>query len=41
MPSLFVYPIRGIFRKLQITTMSFKEKPECLVVSPGDAELYP
>ncbi len=35
MPSLFVYPIRGIFRKLQITTMSFKEKPECLVVSPG------
>ena len=35
MTSLLVYPLRGVLRKFQVTTMSFEEKPECLVVSPG------
>ncbi len=35
MPSLFVYPIRGLKRKFQVSCLSFKKKPDCIVVSPG------
>jgi hypothetical protein len=35
MPSLAVYPIRALKRKLKVQFLSFKEIPECLVVSPG------
>ena len=35
MPSLLVYPYRGILRKIQISFLSFDEKPDCLIVSPG------
>ena len=35
MPSLFVYPVRGLKRKIQVSFLSFKKKPDCLVVSPG------
>lgn len=35
MPSLLVYPVRGLRRKFQVYLLSFKNKPDCLVVSPG------
>ena len=35
MPSLLVYPVRGLKRKIQVSFLSFEKKPDCLVVSPG------
>jgi hypothetical protein len=35
MPSLFVYPYRGLRRRAQVSFLSFSETPDCLVVSPG------
>lgn len=35
MPSLLVYPFRGLIRKFKVQFLSFKEIPECLVISPG------
>ncbi len=35
MPSLLIYPIRGLKRKFQIINLSFKKSPDCLIVSPG------
>jgi len=35
MPSLLVYPMRGLKRKLKVSFFSFEKNPDCLVVSPG------
>ena len=35
MPSLFVYPLRGLQTKIKISFLNLNEKPDCLVVSPG------
>ena len=35
MPSLLVYPYRGLKRRIQVSFLSFNETPDCLVVSPG------
>tara|TARA_Y100000591_G_scaffold237269_1_gene207961 strand:- start:211 stop:837 length:627 start_codon:yes stop_codon:yes gene_type:complete len=35
MPSLFVYPLRGLKTRIKISFLNLNEKPDCLVVSPG------
>ena len=35
MPSLLIYPIRGLKRKFQVNSLSFKNTPDCLIISPG------
>lgn len=35
MPSLAIYPFRALKRKFKVQFLSFKEIPECLVISPG------